>query len=187
MKKLLALLACLCLLSACKLTAKDLPKVLDFAESRRQDLPEDFTKLMATSSPQADRLLTLFVAYGELKGLTIQFVSEQLQERGVMGLYWHGHVLVNADMGSEAQLATLVHEMGHACSSGEILLQTHAEVVAESIAFLVLQDVKKIDVNRFSIAYLLHMAPSGTRAYVYSTYGELIQSCSDDMRSVLEE
>lgn len=179
-----------CLLVACQLTVRDLPKVLNEAESTPMllaQLPKDFTELLASSNATADRLLPLFVAFGEQKGVGIHF--EDLSGYQLMGVYtpWNHQIWVHSQMGSEAQLASLVHELGHACSYDATIPQTYHEVIAESIAWLVLDRVKGLDVSKYSIVYLLWMAPSGTRTLVYEHYGSRIQDCADELKTVLKE
>ena len=173
---------------SCHLQAADLPGFLNYLDARPELVPTEdaYNHWMSQPSKAAEALIPGFVQYAADHQYRLAFTN--LDGHGMMGISgsqpspW---ILVNSALGAEAQLATLVHELGHMCHLKIATLQTENEIIAESVSLLVLTGVKDIDSPRYSAAYILHMIPAGTRNLLYQRRADLIQTCADDLRKAL--
>lgn len=173
--------------AACQLKATDLPSFLNAWElSPALPTPAAYTAWNTeTPSPAAAALIERFTVYAQAKTYYLQF--EDLTARQLMGVSgsvpfpW---IIVNSVLGDEAKLATLVHELGHMCHGDLPIRATEREIIAESVALLVLHDAPGIHSTRYSVLYILEMVPAGMRGPLYTRQAALIQSCADELRKV---
>jgi hypothetical protein len=188
MPRLFFLLLCALLVSGCKFSAKDLPNLLEFYEQPEHArlLPKSFDGLIDANTAGA--------FYDKLKTFTTDVAGLALVERpmlhteGIFGrsLFLVGTIEIGSEMGPDGRLSTLLHELAHFCSYGTISTKTEGEVVAESVALVVLAQFKELEpLIPYSLVYLLNVASEKTRTEQLKFHAATIQRCADDLTGAL--